>query len=344
MPVPSFPLPPQGNPDTNNSVPHSAQELRNHNVSETPLPSEPQRSQHPYPLKAQWMVEEFEAKLNSGNVTYKLARDASKSGEKIGGFDFDFPPTKQIYSDEKEIAPSKRPASRGSDTLKIVVAASLVVLPIAAFTITILWIVFTKRVGKAQCPIPDLCPGICLVNVTSAADFYIDFPAARLAFVSSLSSTVSFTLVSAMMTMYAYLAARQLLAASHSEFKVQKLPSSHQTSIMLRMLNADVLVLWTVVSRKLVKVFWQQEATPQSEGARRTPSLLRDAVLVFLLALLSRYATSVLSIISTLTSQRHDTSCRHLPTYCERLCELNPNPNALFRQQHLQPRSSQLVS
>jgi hypothetical protein len=181
--------------------------------------------------------------------------------------------------------------ARGSDTLRILLAASLIVVPIVSFTITILWIVFTRRVGNAQCPFLEICPGPELVNTTSTSDYFIDFPAARLAFVSSLSSTISFTLVSAMMAMYAYSAARQLFRLSNVNSNVQQLPSPDQLSVLLRMLNADVLAFWDVVSRKVTRVFWHGEATPDPHEEKRTPSILRDVILVFNLALLSRYAT-----------------------------------------------------
>ncbi|KAF2662701.1 hypothetical protein K491DRAFT_773231 [Lophiostoma macrostomum CBS 122681] len=270
MAVPSFPLPPQGDPETTNSIPRTAQDLRNVLESGQQDGRPRMLSSHP-DREAVWVARQSEAKLNMREQISPFSSDLEERNLRTkGGL--------------------QRPNSKyplGSDAVKILLASSLVVVPIISFTITILWIVFTNRVGNTKCPYPAICPGPELVNATSPSDYFVDFPAARLAFVSSLSSTISFTLVSAMMTMYAYWAARQLLKSSDTTLSVQQLPNPHQLSVLLRMLNADVLAFWDVVARKVIRVFWHKEATSDPNEVNRTPSILRDVILVFLLALLS---------------------------------------------------------
>jgi hypothetical protein len=122
---------------------------------------------------------------------------------------------------------------------KIILACGLVVIPMIAFTITLLCIVFSKIVSLDRCPYPDLCP----TNSTDSAYYYVDFPVGRLAFVSSLSSTISFALMAALMTMYGFIAARRLLSASESTEALGYMPSSFEISVLVRLLNAEMFPL-----------------------------------------------------------------------------------------------------
>ena len=90
-----------------------------------------------------------------------------------------------------------------------------------------------------------------------------------------------------LMTLFGYLVASQMLRTSSAEDQV-KLPSPYQTSILMRVLNADVLALWDQGSRKLKKVFWTSEQSSDS-GESRSPQLVRTSVMMFLFCLFGRY-------------------------------------------------------
>jgi hypothetical protein len=63
---------------------------------------------------------------------------------------------------------------------------------------------------------PDLslCPYLDTPGPANSLYHYVDFPAGRLAFILSSSSTISFALVGVLMSMYGYVDASQILHAS----------------------------------------------------------------------------------------------------------------------------------
>ncbi|KAF2821695.1 hypothetical protein CC86DRAFT_470389 [Ophiobolus disseminans] len=120
------------------------------------------------------------------------------------------------------------------------------------------------------CPYPTLChrtkpPG------TSKGDYYIDFPVGRLAFVSSLSATISFTLVAAFMVIYSYTAARKLLDASDASQESKDLPSPHDIAVLVRLLNAEIFLLWGLLVYQLRQRFRRKPQTTQTRIHQYSP-------------------------------------------------------------------------
>ncbi|KAF2744677.1 hypothetical protein M011DRAFT_408147 [Sporormia fimetaria CBS 119925] len=170
---------------------------------------------------------------------------------------------------------------------KIVLSCSLIVLPLVAFTVALLWIVFRNLVDQTPCPFPDLCPGSDLLNATDKQYYYVDFSATRLAFLASLSSSISFSLVGVVMSMYAYIIAKDLLSVSTSPGPSEQLPSPYQTSVLIRLLNAELLMLWEIFWRKVEEIFWNKERSEndKAKSVRQFPSMVRASVLFLLFAL-----------------------------------------------------------
>jgi hypothetical protein len=131
-----------------------------------------------------------------------------------------------------------------SHTRTIFIACAFVTVPMVAFTITMLCLVFSHRLNLQDCPYPELCHDVNSPDTLNGSNYYIDFPNGKLAFVSSLSATVSFTLVAAFMILYGFTAARQLLEASAVSQQGKDLPSPHDVAILVRLLNAEALLLW----------------------------------------------------------------------------------------------------
>jgi hypothetical protein len=63
------------------------------------------------------------------------------------------------------------------------------------------------------------------------------------------------------------------------------LPTTHQTSILLRILNAELLSLYKVASQKLKGVFWEKTG---SDSRSAQTNLLRFSILVFSAILCAR--------------------------------------------------------
>ncbi|KAF2266170.1 hypothetical protein CC78DRAFT_160888 [Lojkania enalia] len=190
-----------------------------------------------------------------------------------------------LEANSSSLAPVRRRwISWRPHTSKIILACSLIVIPITTFTIALLWIVFTNLLGKTDCPYPDLCPGSDLLNTTSNGVYYIDYSATRLAFLASLSSSISFSLVNILMAIYGYLIARQLLGYSENKGNERLLPSPYQTSILIRVLNAEILTLYDLITERIKDVFWRRERS--GERKQKSPRILRSSILVFLLCIL----------------------------------------------------------
>lgn len=177
---------------------------------------------------------------------------------------------------------------------KIILLCLLVTLPMTAFTITILWLIFGHLVGAAFCPVPELCPRDISAGVDIVDYYYVDYPAAQLAFIASWSSTVSFSLVATLMGIYSHVAARRFLQLPQDGDLATHHPTPYQTSTLLRVLNAELIVLYRLTCAKLKQIFWQREA--QSNG-QKSPPLLRSSMAVFLLSTFSRYVRLALLML-----------------------------------------------
>jgi hypothetical protein len=74
----------------------------------------------------------------------------------------------------------------------ILLLCMLVIIPITAFTATILRLIFGNKTDARQCVYQELCPNNgTMSGIDTQHNYYVDYPAARLAFVASWSSTVS---------------------------------------------------------------------------------------------------------------------------------------------------------
>jgi hypothetical protein len=170
-----------------------------------------------------------------------------------------------------------------SHTRKIFVQCFLIITPMIVSSLAIVWIVYASLVN-GKCPSEELCHVSDIIGVTSTNYLYIDFPAAQLALVSSASSTISFTLIGYLMTITAYNTAASLLRASKIGVH-EELPSPYQLSMLLRVLNAELMALWTLGWSKIKRVFWHGERT----GHSRPPHIVRTGVVVFIAGIIARF-------------------------------------------------------
>jgi hypothetical protein len=156
-----------------------------------------------------------------------------------------------------------------------------------ASSIAILYIVYSNLV-TSSCLNEELCQGPDLVNATSRDAYYVDYPAARLAFISSWSATVSFALLSFLMAFSAYVNASALLGASERGDQ-ELLPTPHQMSVLLRVLNAELMVLWDLAVSRVKKVFWKAEKeSPAPKTLQQTSPILSVSIMVLLGGILAR--------------------------------------------------------
>jgi hypothetical protein len=171
-------------------------------------------------------------------------------------------------------------------TKKIMLLSSLVVLPMVAFTVTMLVVVFSNMIDLNGCPDPGLCPYINNTGPANSSHYYVDFPVGRLAFVSSLSSTVSFALLAVMMSMYGYVVASQILYASQGLDGRALLPTPLGTTELIRLLNAEITLLWDIIVGSYHRI--KQKERQSRKDWIKEPRILRLCRIVFVLSITAR--------------------------------------------------------
>ncbi|KAF2726617.1 hypothetical protein EJ04DRAFT_571109 [Polyplosphaeria fusca] len=169
-------------------------------------------------------------------------------------------------------------------TRKITLVASLVTVPIVVFTVTLCWLVFANLVNETSCPLPKLCPKHDILQSTGGY-YYVDYPAARLVFIASWSSTISFSLISMLMTIFGYLMARRLLLHSETQGVETALPTPYQTSLLIRILSADALSLWDIGFDQVRAIFWLREQSTDSKQSGPSITILRRCLSFFIVCI-----------------------------------------------------------
>jgi hypothetical protein len=176
------------------------------------------------------------------------------------------------------------------ETRQILFICSLTLVPMIAFTIVTLWLIFHYRIGVTTCPFPQLCLQHSELNISRynfAVYYYIDYPAAQLAFIASLSSSLSFTLVGALMATFSYTSARQLLRLSVK--KKNNCPTPYNTSMLLRILNAEVMALFDIITSKFKEIFWELKKQDEEQKENATMVwILHTSVIVFVVSICAR--------------------------------------------------------
>jgi hypothetical protein len=175
-------------------------------------------------------------------------------------------------------------------TRNILSICFLVTIPMVAFTTTILWLIFGNMLNETACPYPELCPNLSGTNGTDFRNnYYVDFPATRLVFIASWSSSLSLALGAALMSIYSYAIAAQFRQISEFDQPTNRLPTPYQMTLIFHVLNAELMTLLNLVMLKLKGVFWDRQ---RNEGAHEQSPLLRASVIVFASGVFTRYDVS----------------------------------------------------
>jgi hypothetical protein len=151
----------------------------------------------------------------------------------------------------RTILAMQKTASRSTHVRNIILQSVLVSIPMLSSSTIVIYIVYANIVSE-RCPVEALCPRS--INATSSGNYLVDFPAARLAFISSGSATVSFALLGSLMTMYSYVNAASFLRASDTN-EHNSLPTPRHMSVLLRLLDAEMTMLSELASSTVKRVF-----------------------------------------------------------------------------------------
>lgn len=166
----------------------------------------------------------------------------------------------------------------------IIIVCCLVLLPMAAFTVVLLWMIMAHLIEPSTCTTPELCMSAAQLNQTdfTSADYIVDVPAARLVFIASWSSTLSTTFVGCVMVLYSYVVASKLLRLADEDSHGHAHPNPYQVTLLIRVLNADILVIWDMIRDLFGK------GKRQEEKKSRIPGLLWTSFMIFLFSILCR--------------------------------------------------------
>ncbi|KAF1939998.1 hypothetical protein EJ02DRAFT_495830 [Clathrospora elynae] len=202
--------------------------------------------------------------------------------------------TQEISNENPSATPSIANRWQGNpfktQNRSIIFVCCLVLLPMIGFTVVIIWMIWAHKIEPSACPYPELCMSPEQLNQThlGSGDYIVDFPAARLVFIASWSSTLSTAFIGCIMAIYGYIAASQLLRLSDADWHEQPHPSPYQVTLLIRILNADLLVLWDLGFAGIKDALWDRTRSDKKKS--RMPGLLWSTMVVFLFSILCSFS------------------------------------------------------
>lgn len=161
----------------------------------------------------------------------------------------------------------------GGQKLEIGLASALLIIPMLTLAALLIGLVYYYRM-------PDHFSSYSLDNQTAlplGSAYYINYSSTTLVYIASLSSTLSTLLIPAAMLLYSFVLANDL-AKDSDQAAVSKLPSPFQLEMLIKMVDGQLLVLWSYIRYAL------------SSKRRRiliVPSLQHASIALLALALLA---------------------------------------------------------
>lgn len=159
--------------------------------------------------------------------------------------------SERIYGSNSTL--EKRPVRQLSGLSSIGLSFVAITIPTVLFAVVLLFLVFHYQVHQS----------------TDPEAYYINFSSSRLAFVSSMSSTVAAWLATPFMILYSYRIARNILRSSIDE-DVTRLPSPYQTNLIIGLISGGVGPLFSWIKYELSR----KPKAPQVPGLFRSGFVL----------------------------------------------------------------------
>ncbi|KAF1986855.1 hypothetical protein K402DRAFT_376826 [Aulographum hederae CBS 113979] len=124
----------------------------------------------------------------------------------------------------------------------IALTSFAVVVPMLAFSITLLILVYANLIDHTSCAHEELC----LQQEEDERDsYYVQYSATRLVFIASWSSTLSLALVCLLMTQFSFVTAKQMLGVAPSAHNSGiNAPTPHQFGLLVKTVNGSYSSLW----------------------------------------------------------------------------------------------------
>jgi hypothetical protein len=174
---------------------------------------------------------------------------------------------------------------------QISIACLLTLMPMLGLSILLLGLVFDKNIKLNNCPYPELCRSVNSMDLLRGHNYYVDYPVGRLAFISSLSATIGFVCVALLMTLYAFITARQFLDARDISNSVENYPTPHEITLIIRLLDAEISLLLEFATHFFRRItFCSRNATDKADV--RKSRAVHACLGTFILCLLGGYVGS----------------------------------------------------
>ncbi|EXJ53923.1 hypothetical protein A1O7_09259 [Cladophialophora yegresii CBS 114405] len=182
---------------------------------------------------------------------------------------------------------------------EIILTCLLLLLPLPLSAV-LMYLIYANLQPRSQdLGFPDSITADNTDRPLSKQDYYVNYSATRLVFISSLSSTLALALVPVAMTLFAYMAAFTLQKASRAR-KMAHLPSPFQFELTIRLLGGSTTDLY-----RYLKYMFRRR--PKRVAA--VPMLNSSALALLLMLILAVCITVVDALlhIGTSTVQYHNT-------------------------------------
>ena len=153
-------------------------------------------------------------------------------------------------------------------TCDILFSCLVVLIPILGFSIAIIYIVFHYWVDTTNCPFPELCSPLNTINERGAV-YYLNFPATRLVFIASWSSSLSFALAGVLMGLFSWPLAYRLLKTNPSRSERAAF-TPRQAGLLVNVLNGSQM---PVLRSLFPRLRWFRRSSPSAAASPVMSSL-----------------------------------------------------------------------
>ena len=160
----------------------------------------------------------------------------------------------------KEPKKSKKDGIIGGQKLEMLLASTLLIVPLAALTAMLIGLVIDRRM-------PDNNSTYSHDNRTALpleTAYFVNYSSTTLVYIASLSSTLATLLIGPAMLLFSFSLARDI-GKNSDEGAISKLPSPYQLELLIRLIDGKLMVLWSYLlyicggrerRTKIVPVLW----------------------------------------------------------------------------------------
>ena len=150
--------------------------------------------------------------------------------------------TEHARSERSEAKSQPLDSKIGGQKLEIGFASALLTVPMLTLAVLLIFLIYRYRM-------PDHFSSYSFgnqINLPLGSAYYVNYSSTTLVYIASLSSTLSTLLISAAMLLYSFVLANDL-AKDSDRAAISNLPSPFQLNMLIKMIDGQLLVLWSYI-------------------------------------------------------------------------------------------------